>query len=105
MKKKLLPSLLLVAFSYSAVVGPSKSTIAILLDASGLCKDASAASWKNLQFEAFLKNHAFYGDSSYIYCRSYDASMSLPKFPIPFSRGKIRYSAKRSESGPKMGKF
>ena len=104
--KKLLPSLLLlVAFSYSAVVGPSKSTMAILLDASGLCKDASSASWKNLQLDAFLKKHAFYGDSNSIYCRSYDASMSLPKYPNPFSKEKIRYLAKRSKSGPKMEKF
>lgn len=50
--------------------------MAILLDASGLCKDASSVSWKNLQLDAFLKNYAFYGDSSSIYCRSYDASMS-----------------------------
>lgn len=104
--KKLLPSLLLlVAFSYSAVVGPSQSTMAILLDASGLCKDASSASWKNLQLDAFLKKHAFYGDSNSIYCRSYDASMSPSEVSESLFQGKNSIFSEAIKKWSQKGKI
>ena len=76
MAKFFLGLLLLVAFASGAVVGPSQSSLAILLDVSGLCKNAPVDSWEKLQLDRFLKERAFYGDPSSIYCHSYDASMS-----------------------------
>lgn len=76
MKKFFLGLLLFTAFAFGAVVAPSQSSLAILLDASGLCKNASFDSWEKLRLGDFLKDNAFYGDSSSIYCHSYDGSMS-----------------------------
>lgn len=75
MKKVIFYLLFLAAFASAAVVSPSQSTMAILLDASGLCGDTSN-SWSKLNVQEFLKNHAFYGDANSIYCRSYDESMT-----------------------------
>lgn len=75
MKKVIFYLLFLAAFASAAVVSPSKSTMAILLDASGLCDDTSN-SWSKLNVLEFLKSHAFYGDTNSIYCRSYKGSMT-----------------------------
>ena len=68
-------SLFLVAFTFGAVVNPSQSSMVILLDDSGLC-DSSSGTWKTMPVNAFLKDHAFYGESNSIYCRSYNGSMT-----------------------------
>ena len=75
MKKTVSLFLFMAAFAFGAVVNPSQSSMVILLDDSGLC-DSSSGIWKNMQIGAFLKDHAFYGKSNSIYCRSYDRSMS-----------------------------
>lgn len=75
MKKVIFCLLFLAAFASAAVVSPSQSTKAILLDASGLCGDTSN-SWSKLNVLEFLKSHAFYGDTNSIYCRSYKGSMT-----------------------------
>lgn len=65
-----------VVFAFGAVVNPSQSSLAILLDVSGLCDASSSVSWKSMQVNDFLKDYAFYGESSSVYCYSYDASMT-----------------------------
>jgi len=86
MKKIFSLSLFLVAFTFGAVVNPSQSSMVILLDDSGLC-DSSSGTWKNMQVGAFLKDHAFYGKSNSIYCRSYNGSMSPSEAADSLFRG------------------
>lgn len=76
MQKTLFCLFVLVVFSFGTVVNPSQSTIAILLDASGLCDVNSSVSWENLQVNKFLKEQSFYKDSNSVYCYSYDASIA-----------------------------
>lgn len=47
-KKIACVSLLWTTFVLGAVVNPSQSTMAILLDASGMCNDSSSDTWKNM---------------------------------------------------------
>lgn len=79
MKKIVSLFLFFAAFTFGAVVNPSQSSIAILLDASDLCIDKASASWKNMRVKEFLKDYAFYGKSNSIYCYSYDKSMTPPE--------------------------
>ena len=75
--KKIVYILLALAVcSFSAVVSPSQSSLAILLDASGLCKEESPDSWNKMQMDRFLKEYGFYGNANSVHCHSYDASMS-----------------------------
>ena len=76
MKKIVYILLVLAACSFSAVVSPSQSSLAILLDASGLCKEESPDSWNKMQMDRFLKEYGFYGNANSVHCHSYDASMS-----------------------------
>ena len=86
MKKTVSLFLFMAAFAFGAVVNPSQSSMVILLDDSGLC-DSSSGTWKNMQVGAFLKDHAFYGKSNSIYCRSYNGSMSPSEAADSLFRG------------------
>lgn len=81
---------LLAVCLYAAVAEPSQSSMAILLDASGLCKESSSESWQNLEVKNFLKNNVFYGDANAIYCKSYDDALS------PADAAKILFSGSNS---------
>lgn len=102
MKKIFSLSLFLVAFAFGAVVNPSQSSMVILLDDSGLC-DSSSGIWKNMQIGAFLKDHAFYGKSNSIYCRSYNGSMSPSEAADSLFRGG-EYSLSRCLDGVGKGR-
>lgn len=113
-KKIVCVSLLWTTFVLGAVVNPSQSTMAILLDASGMCNDSSSDTWKNMAMGDFLKNHAFYGDSNSVYCMSYDASMSPAEAETLFTGdssvfakalAKWAQSGKASNSGEKPSRF
>ena len=86
MKKTVSLFLFMAAFAFGAVVNPSQSSMVILLDDSGLC-DSSSGTWKNIQVGVFLKDHAFYGKSNSIYCRSYNGSMSPSEAADSLFRG------------------
>ena len=109
MKKFALSVLLSVSLVVAAVISPSQSTIAILLDQSGLC-DSSSVSWKNMQVNEFLKNNAFYGKDAPVYCKSYSNSMSPAEAADSLFRGKNsvfeealkKYSKNASDSGSKI---
>jgi hypothetical protein len=75
MQKTLFCLFVFVVFSFGTVVNPSQSTMAILLDVSGLCDTNSLVSWENLQVSDFLKNQSFYKDSNSVYCYSYEPSL------------------------------
>ena len=60
----------------AAVISPSQTSMAILLDASGLCKDGASVSWGNMHVNELLKKYAFYGNPNSVYCRSYDGAMT-----------------------------
>jgi len=75
MQKTLFCLFVFVVFSFGTVVNPSQSTMAILLDVSGLCDTNSLVSWENLQVSDFLKNQSFYRDSNSVYCYSYEPSL------------------------------
>ncbi|OWV24883.1 hypothetical protein B7988_13500 [Fibrobacter sp. UWB1] len=88
MKKMMFWVLVMAAVAFSAVVSPSQSTLAILLDASGLCNDSSVNSWKKMGVDDFLKAHAFYGNVHSIYCHSYDDSKSPAEVADSLFKGK-----------------
>jgi len=85
MKKTVSLFLFMAAFAFGAVVSPSQSSIVIFLDESGLCNNSSGI-WE-MQLNAFLKDHAFYGKSNSIYCRSYNGSMSPSEAADSLFRG------------------
>lgn len=86
--KKIVYILLALAVcSFSAVVSPSQSSLAILLDASGLCKEESPDSWNKMQMDRFLKEYGFYGNANSVHCHSYDASMSPAEAAVILFKG------------------
>lgn len=87
MKKIVYVLLALAACSFSAVVGPSQSSLAILLDASGLCKEESPDSWNKMQMDGFLKEYGFYGNANSVHCHSYDASFSPAEAAVILFKG------------------
>lgn len=74
---KIIIHLLLSAVLVSAaVISPSQTSMAILLDASGLCNKDASVSWGNMHVNELLKKYAFYGNPNSVYCRSYDGAMT-----------------------------
>ena len=87
--KNFIKTLLLCAvFASAAVFSPSSSTLAILLDASGLCDETSSESWDKMQTVKFLRENAFYGDSNSIFCFFYDDSMTPAEAADSLLKGK-----------------